>query len=478
MWKTYYSPHSLEETLWLLAKNQGNARLIAGGTDLIVELEQKTNLSAIIIDISRIPDLDHIRLDEQGQVHLGPLVTHNQVVGSQLCQERAFPLAKACWSVGSPQIRNRGTVAGNLASASPANDTITPLWALEASVTLQSTRGRRTLSFPEFFIGPKKAVVQPDEMIIDISFPAMSQNQVGTFRKLGLRKSLAISVVNVAVLLEKDGDSISKARITLGSVAQTIIRAEYAEQYLVGKRLSADVINQAGELAAKSSNPISDIRGSAEYRRHLTNVETRSALEELANGQERESIPARPVMLWGRTNGHLSQNKKEQSLVHSRDNNEPIITVINGEIKTVYGANHLTLLQMLREKLGLTGGKEGCAEGECGACTMLMDGIAILACMTPAPQAHGRQVVTIEGLAQGDELNPIQEAFSDQGAVQCGYCTPGVIMSGVALTDEIPSPTRDEIKQAFSGNICRCTGYYPFIKAIESATKAENSHDA
>jgi carbon-monoxide dehydrogenase medium subunit len=385
--------------------------------------------------------------------------------------ERAFPLVKACWEVGAPQIRNRGTVAGNVVTASPANDTITPLWALGAQVTLQSVRGSRTLPFPQFFQGVRQTALEPDEMLIDIAFPAMTDYQVGTFLKLGLRRAQAIAIVNVAVLVSLLADTITQARITLGSVAPTIVRAEAAERFLTGKVLTKEVIVHAGELAAQTIVPISDVRGSAEYRRYMTSTLTRHALEALADGTEYDPLPPRPVMLWGQTEGHFPAQTDEESGRHTEDNDEPIATTLNGQPHFIHGANHKTLLRMLREDAGLIGTKEGCAEGECGACTVLLDGIAVMSCLVPAPRAQGSDITTIEGLADGDGLHPVQETFISEGAVQCGYCTPGFIMSGAVLMAEKKRPTRDDLKQAITGNLCRCTGYYKILQALEKAAE-------
>jgi len=142
---------------------------------------------------------------------------------------------------------------------------------------------------------------------------------------------------------------------------------------------------------------------------------------------------------------------------------------VNGEEAPVSFAPYKTLLEVLREDLDLTGTKHGCELGECGACTVLLDGQPVLACLVLAVECEGRRIQTIEGLAQGAELHPLQAAFADHGGSQCGYCTPGVIMTAKALLDANPNPSRDQIREATAGNLCRCTGYHQIVDAIESA---------
>ncbi|HEY9151877.1 MAG TPA: FAD binding domain-containing protein [Anaerolineales bacterium] len=467
MWHNYINATSTDEVLNILAEKRESARVVAGATDLILELERGVRKGVeTLIDVTRIPDLNQITLDEDNVIHLGPMVTHNHCASSKLIRERAYPLARAAWEVGAPQIRNRGTVAGNLITASPANDTITPLMALGASVTLASTRGERKVTLQEFYTGVRKNVMQPDEMLVDISFPALTKDQRGTFIKLALRRAQAISLVNAALVLTLKWGTVQSASITLGAVAPTIIHAPEAEEYLRGKKLSEEVIAKAAELTMNASRPIDDVRASASYRREIVRVITSRGLKSIQDKREQEGFPHDPVLLWGK-----EKVERKDLGVESRFPNAPIETIINGKKFVFKNGFDKTLLRLLREEGLLTGTKEGCAEGECGACTVFLDGKAVMSCLVPAPRAHGAEIVTVEGLSNGSQLHPVQEAFVQDGAVQCGYCTPGFIMSAAKLLEEKPHPTKNEIEQAITGNLCRCTGYYKIVQAIEDASK-------
>ncbi len=473
MWREYINAISTDEVLKILGEKKEHARIIAGATDLILELERGLRKGIdVLVDISRIPNLNRITIDKRKVIHLGPLVTHNDCVASGLIRKSAYPLARAAWDVGAPQIRNRGTIAGNLITASPANDTITPLMALNANVVLRSTRAERTIPLRDFYTGVRKTIMQPDEMLVDISFPALTKTQRGTFIKLALRRAQAISLINVAIILDLKADSVRSAVITLGAVTPIIIHAGQAEKFLAGKKLNEKNIAQAAKLAVLSAHPIDDVRASAAYRLEMVKVITARGLCAIRDGIEQAGMPRKPILLQSKesTGADLHQARKFPT--------SPIETTINGLNFSFNSGYNKSLLRMLREEGLLTGTKEGCAEGECGACTIFLDGKAVMSCLVPAPRAHGAEITTVEGLSHPapipngkDRLHAIQEAFIKYGAVQCGYCTPGFIMSGVKLLEEKSKPTPNEIEQAITGNLCRCTGYYKIVKAIEATSK-------
>jgi len=473
MWKTYFQPTSMEKTLDLLAQYTDKARLIAGGTDVLVELQRGVKPSTTLIDITALRDLKYIR-EKNGFLLLGALTTHNDVIASSVCVQRALPLAQACWVVGAPQIRNRATVVGNLVTASPANDTITALTALGAELVLIRRGSERVVALDDFYPGFRRTVLQPDELIREIRIPTMQINQRGLFLRLGLRLAQAISVIDFAIVLTFDDAVVTDARVTLGSLAPTIVHAHTVETYLQGKQLDEAVCREAGQLAVKDASPISDVRGSATYRQATLAALVAQALQRIAEGKEAEGWMEQPVLL--RANGSLAVTEEETPEPSQFEG--VINAMINGKPYLIANAQHKTLLNMLREDTGLTGTKEGCAEGECGACTVWLNGQAVMSCLVPAAQAHNGRITTIEGLAAegesegaayGAELHPLQQAFIDCGAVQCGFCIPGMLMAGAKLLEERPYPSLDETLIALSGNICRCTGYRKILDAVARA---------
>jgi len=466
MWDEYINVENIDNLLEILDHKGKDARVVAGATDLILELERGIRKGVkTLVDITRLGnEYNLITLDEKNNIHIGPLVTHNQCVASKLIRENAYPLARACWEVGSPQIRNRGTIAGNIITGSPANDSISPLMALDAHVVLQSKkRGQRDIPLIQFYTGVRKTVMEPDEMLVDIYFPALTPDQSGTFIKYALRKAQAISVVNVTVILRIDKGIIKKANIAIGAVTPIVCRANEAEDALVGIRVTdLEALEKAAEMVVTASTPIRDIRSSDDYRRHILKVIILRAIDQIVSGVK--DLPESPILLRGTR--PFDPSVKEASIF---THNETIKTTINGKKYDINRGQHKTLLRFLREDAGLNGTKEGCAEGECGACTVYLDGIAVMACMVPAPRAHGAEIITIEGIGTEEAIHPVQDAFIRDGAVQCGYCTPGFIMSSVKLLEEQPNPTHDQVKQAITGNLCRCTGYYKIIQAVEDA---------
>ncbi len=493
MWTDYRQPDTLAAALHLLAQHGTAARVVAGGTNLLVDIGHGTVPACTIIDISRISELRHIS-HHNGTVTIGSGTTYNDILARPPLAPPALPLVQACAQVGVPQIRNRATIAGNLAHASPAGDTITPLAALHADVMLASVAGERRIPLREFFHGARATARRPDELITGVTFPALHPDQRSIFVKFGLRNANTISVINLAIVLtladpaNTHAPTVTHATITLGSVAPTVTYAADAAAWLAGKPLTTDTITKAGKLVAASIQPIDDLHCSATYRRTLANTLIVQSLHQLASNTQPPPPTTPPVLL-----GDSIVPPPHAPHPHG----EPVRATING---TRYNLSaDKPLLEAIREDAGLTGTKRGCGEGRCGACTVWLDGQAVMACITPAAQAHGSTLTTIEGLAatgdgtaatgdglaatgdgtaatapNANGLHPLQAAFVRHGAVQCGYCTPGVLMSGARLLAERPRPTLPDIQQALAGNICRCTGYGRIIAALQD-TPAPNA---
>jgi len=268
------SRHAIE----LLAQHGPEARLLAGGTDLLVELKSAARAPRIVIDISRAADLKSITLSDRG-LEIGALATHAEIERRDLVRNMLPALAESVHSIGAVQTRNLGTLGGNLVSGVPSMDSGPALMALDASVILAGPRGERHMTLGEFFVAPRRTALAADELLTAILVPKASLGKPAAFLKLGLRKGQALALVNVAASAWLDSGVLKQPRIALGAVAPTVIRAPLAERYLDGRSITAETLAEAGRIAAGEAAPISDFRASAEYRREMIAVLTRRALQ-------------------------------------------------------------------------------------------------------------------------------------------------------------------------------------------------------
>jgi len=287
----YIAPATLEDALHIKKQRGAEARVIAGGTDLILRMRDKVLSPEVLIDLRRIA-MDSITLATD-EMHIGAFVTLSQILASADIA-RLFPaLCEACREFAGPPIRNRGTVGGNIVNASPAADLPPPLMAYDASIVLTSGAGDRVLPLVEFFTGPGQTVMERDEIVTGFRLPLMPAGTAATFIKLGQRRSMAISLVNLATRLTLDGTgAVNDARIVLGAVAPTPIRALAAEGMLTGEPLSEELLERAASEARKEIAAISDVRASRAYREQMTEVLVRRALlatrDELQRNQSSE----------------------------------------------------------------------------------------------------------------------------------------------------------------------------------------------
>ena len=273
----YIAAASLEDALIIKQEKGADARVIAGGTDLILRMRDAVLSPGLLVDLRQV-SLDAIS-SQAGEIQFGAYVTLSQILEHAETNSMFPALVESCRQFAGPPIRNRATLGGNIVNASPAADLVPPLMAYDANIVLASSTGERVLPLAEFFTGPGQSVMQPDEILTKISLPMMPANTAASFIKLGQRRSMAISIVNLSTRITLDASGlVSAARIVLGSVASTPVRAFEAEAILTGQRLSDDLLISAAAKARQEVSPISDVRASEDYRDRMTEVLVRRAL--------------------------------------------------------------------------------------------------------------------------------------------------------------------------------------------------------
>jgi CO/xanthine dehydrogenase FAD-binding subunit len=278
----YHEPTTLEEALRLLSELGGNARILAGGTDLLVRMKLKVEKPSHLISLRKIPGLDAIIQRENHGVTVGPFVTAADLSKNELISDRFTPVALAAGRLGAPVVRNRATLGGNIVNARPAADLPPALMVLDAVLKLKSASSEREILVGEFFVGPGESLIEPNELLVSIFMERPAPWSGGAYIKLGARKTLEISMVNVAVMLtlQEPAGPIVDVKIALGAVAPTPVRAFAAEEFLIGRQPSEQVFLEAGAIGVGMCQPITDHRGTMEYRCLMIETLTSRALNQ------------------------------------------------------------------------------------------------------------------------------------------------------------------------------------------------------
>lgn len=282
------TPQSLDEALGILHNEQARLRIVAGGSDVIVQLRDGVMRAEKLLNILPLKELRFTRKNGD-QIHIGSLATYSDIINSQLTREHAWILVEAAKQIGAIQLQNTATIGGNLGNASPAGDSLPPLYAIDAIVVTRSKAGKREIPIEQFFVGYRKTALRPDELIEEVYFNSMNSKDRGAYIKLGLREANAISIVDVAVALRgrNSDESFAEAKVALGAVAPMITRARKSEKALVNTPLNEATMWKAASLAADDAAPIDDIRGSAEYRKDAVVSSVYQALYEAVYGRRK-----------------------------------------------------------------------------------------------------------------------------------------------------------------------------------------------
>ncbi len=304
--------------------------------------------------------------------------------------------------------------------------------------------GESTLPVADLVVAPHRTALPAGSLITHFSFPRLPEGARSAFVKLGRRNAQAISRLSIAAAAQLDSEgAIAFIRVAAGAATPKAQRMTEVEEVLLGRRPSPELLTAAGCKAAEVMLSVTGRRWSTEYKE---------------------------IAIQGLVETALSRVLRATRLPAEREHRHMLIEfTLNGGRIAVDVPADVTLLTLLRDYLDLTGTKCGCEVGECGACSVLVDGLLVNSCLMLAPKVSGRSVVTIEGVSPADgSLSDLQASFIAHGAVQCGFCTPGMVLAGEAVLASTPLPTRDEIRTAISGNLCRCTGYQQIVDAVEA----------
>jgi xanthine dehydrogenase iron-sulfur cluster and FAD-binding subunit A len=459
-------PRSVDEALGLLQSYRDEAKVLAGGQSLVPLMNFRLAQPRYLIDLNGVEGLDKIAIDDQ-TLSLGAMVRQRDVEGSPSIAQRLPILHEAIEQVAHPAIRNRGTVGGSMVHADPSAELPLIATALDANFHLRSAQANRSVAAKDFYQGYLLTDIAPDELLVGIDF-RLPPAACGWCCSEITRRHGDFAIVAVAVILGLGGDRrIAFARVALGGIGPAPLRVEAAEAALLGERPGAEPFRRAADIAAQAVNPPSDIHASSSYRRHIAGVLVRRGL---AVAESRVATRRDPAPLpRGETEHFRAASSRERYGSLGPGEKISIAVVVNGVRRTATVEPRRSLVDFLRHDMGLVGTHVGCEHGVCGACTVMLDGRTVRSCLLFAAQVDGAEIITIEGVGADEALHPLQLAFQRHHALQCGFCTPGMILAALELLRDNPDPTEKEIRVALGGNLCMCTGYVNIVRAVRAA---------
>ena len=441
---SYRRPGTLEEALDLLAEHGDEAAVLAGGQTLMPMLAMRLSRPSVLIDINRVPGLDHIA-DERGVVRIGALVRYADLEDSAVVRERLPLVARALPHVAHVAVRNRGTIGGSLALADPAAEMPACAVALGAELVLASRDGRRTVAAEDYFQDVYETARRDDELLVEVRVPVADQGERIAFEELSRRHG-DFAIVGLACRV-----TVTESRfrdpclVFFGSERRPTVAAG-AARALDGRAWDAAAARDLTEALAARPGPDGEPRGE-------------------------QGVQAPPRPRAGRAHAGAPGRGRVGPPGGAMEETLDITLTVNGAPVSRRVPVRRHLVDFLRQDLGLTGSHLGCEHGVCGACTVRVDGRIVRGCLMLAVQADGSAVETVEGLTESGEIADLQAAFVERNALQCGYCTPGMLLAAAELLARATAMTRAEIRAFLSGNYCRCTGYQAIVDAVEATLR-------
>ncbi|HYB48674.1 MAG TPA: FAD binding domain-containing protein [Streptosporangiaceae bacterium] len=479
----YVRPATAAGAVAALAEADEEGKVLAGGQSLVPVLAMRLGRPAVLVDINAVPGLDQLSLADD-TLYVGATVRQRQV--ERHPDAAAVPLmAMALPWVGHRELRGRGTVCGSLAHADPAAELPAVAACLNATLDIAGPAGRRTVTAREFFTGPMSTVLRPDELLMGARFPVAGPGDGFAFAEIARRHGdFALAGVAIHVSRSPSGETQAATLAAFGVSGRPVTRdvtamlasSVHSSAATPGGPQAADLARALtpamSALASELVDTPGDMHASRAYRRRLLTVlaarqlgaaytraagkgpaRARTGIRPAPGATRTRPAPAPPAPLTpadGRATTHLT---------------------VNGKPVTVTLPPRVTLADALRDHLRLTGTHLGCEHGICGVCTVLVDGQAARSCLLFACQLEGAEVLTVEGLGRPGELHPLQHAFGRHHALQCGFCTPGFLLSAYDLLTGKPQVTQEELAVELSGVLCRCTGYQNILSAVADVAR-------